>query len=223
VRTILILAVLSTLAGAAGSPAVAQPAEGQVYKPGNGVTLPVLVKDVKPTYTPGAMRRGVQGMVGTSCVVMADGKVGDCTVTRSLDAELDEEAVRVAKQWQFKPGTKDGKPVPVEISIEMSFTLRGGPPMFRPGAGVSSPAVVTEVKPDYPDDVMQAGINGTVELEGVVQIDGSIDTIRVTKGLDERLDREAVKALGQWRFKPGQKDGQDVRVLISVEMTFSVR
>jgi TonB family protein len=47
------------------------------------------------------------------------------------------------------------------------------------------------MKPDYPEDAKQAGVNGIVELEGVVQIDGSIDRIRVTKGIDERLDREA--------------------------------
>ena len=70
---------------------------------------------------------------------------------------------------------------------------------------------------------MRAGMQGTVELEGIVQIDGTIDSIRVTKSIDERLDREAVKALGQWRFKPGQKDGQDVRVRISIEMSFNVR
>lgn len=78
-------------------------------------------------------------------------------------------------------------------------------------------------KPDYPEEAKQTGVHGIVDLKGVVQIDGSIDSIHVTKGIDERLDREAVKALTQWRFKPGQKDGQDVRVLISVEITFSVR
>jgi TonB family protein len=206
-----------------GVPAVAQPAGDQVYKPGEGVTVPRVVKDVKPNYTPDAMRRGVQGLVGLSCVVKADGKVGDCTVTRPLDATLDQEAVRVAKQWQFEPGTKDGQPVAVEVSIEMSFTLRDGPPVFRPGAGVSSPVVISEVKPEYPADVMREGIQGTVELEGIVQIDGTIDSIRVVKGLDGRLDHEAVKALGQWRFRPGQKDGQDVRVRISIEMSFSAR
>ena len=66
-------------------------------------------------------------------------------------------------------------------------------------------------------------MQGTVELEGVVQADGTINRIRVTKGIDERLDREAINALGQWRFKPGQKDGKDVPVRISIEMSFSVR
>ena len=219
-QRILILAVLTTLAGA---PAVAQSAGEQVYKPGEGVSAPTVVKDVKPNYTPDAMRRRVQGLVGMSCVVKADGNVGDCTVTRPLDEALDQEAVRVAKQWQFKPGMMDGQPVAVEISIEMSFTLRDDPLVHQPGAGVSSPVVIREVKPEYPADVMREGIQGTVALEGVVQIDGTINNIRVTKGIDERLDYEAVKALGDWRFRPGQKDGQAVRVRISIEMSFSAR
>ena len=148
---------------------MAQSAGDQVYKPGEGVTAPTVVKDVKPNYTPDAMRRRVQGLVGMSCVVKADGNVGDCTVTRPLDDALDQEALRVVKQWQFKPGMKDGQPVAVEVSIEMSFTLRDGPPVFRPGAEVSSPAVIREVKPEYPADVMREGIQGTVELEGIVQ------------------------------------------------------
>jgi protein TonB len=218
VPTILILAVVSTLV----MPAAAAP-QDQVYKPGNGVTTPTVVKDVKPNYTPDALRRRVQGMVGLSCVVRADGTVGECTVTRPLDAELDRAAVGAAKQWHFRPGTKDGEPVAVEVSIDMSFTTGDGPPVYRPGSGITSPVVVREVKPDYPEEIKRAGIEGTVELEGIVQTDGTIGSIRVRKGIDERLDREAAETLSQWRFKPGQKDGENVRVLVLVEMSFSVR
>jgi TonB family protein len=70
---------------------------------------------------------------------------------------------------------------------------------------------------------MQSGHPG-LRRTGRDRRDRRIDRrIRVKRGLDERLDREAVKALGQWRFRPGQKDGQDVRVRISIEMTFSAR
>jgi TonB family protein len=220
VKAIVILAVLSTFSGAS----FPQAAAGQTYKPGDGVTNPVMVKDVKPVYTAAAMRRRVQGVVRASCVVLASGKVGDCTVTQPLDAELDQQAITAMKGWEFKPGTKDGEPVAVEVAIEMSFALRDGPPLYRTGApGVSSPVVIKEVKADYPADAMQAGVSGTVVMEGIVQLDGSIDTIHVIKGIDERVDREAVKALGQWRFTPGQKDGANVRVLISIEMTFNSR
>ncbi len=95
-----------------------------VYKPGNGVTAPVLIKEVKPSYTEGAMRRKVQGTVELSAVVTTDGDVGAVSVVQSLDPELDEQAIKAAKQWRFKPGTKDGKPVNVQVSIELTFTLK---------------------------------------------------------------------------------------------------
>jgi protein TonB len=58
--------------------------------------------------------------------VLTNGNVGDVTVTRSLDATygLDEEAAKAIKQWRFKPGTKDGKPVNVRVEVELTFTLK---------------------------------------------------------------------------------------------------
>lgn len=101
-------------------------AQAEVYKPGDGVTLPVVIKDVKPTYTKAAKDARIQGVVWVDAVVQADGNVGNVQVTRSLDTEfgLDEQAVKAAKEWKFKPGTKDGKPVAVRITLEMTFTLK---------------------------------------------------------------------------------------------------
>jgi TonB family protein len=96
----------------------------KVYKPGNGVTLPEVVKEVKPAYTPGAMQRKVQGSVWLDAVVLDTGKVGDVTVTKALDEELDQEAIKAAKQWEFKPGAYEGKPVAVQVVIELTFTLK---------------------------------------------------------------------------------------------------
>ena len=99
---------------------------GGEYKPGNGVTIPQLVREVKPAYTADAMRAKVQGTVWLECVVMPDGTVGRVQVVRSLDSTfgLDQEAIKAAKQWRFRPGTRLGEPVPVLITIELAFTLR---------------------------------------------------------------------------------------------------
>jgi TonB family protein len=58
--------------------------------------------------------------------VQKDGTVGDVQVIRSLDSTfgLDGEAIKAAKQWRFAPGTRMGEPVPVLITIELTFTLR---------------------------------------------------------------------------------------------------
>lgn len=99
---------------------------GGVYRPGNGVEVPRLIRQVRPNYTSEAMRAKVQGVVLLECVVETDGSVGSCGVQRSLDSTfgLDQEALKAAKQWRFQPGTRLGQPVPVLVSIELSFTLR---------------------------------------------------------------------------------------------------
>jgi TonB family protein len=100
----------------------------------NGVTIPTVVKQVRPAYTADAMRAHIAGTVVVECVVETDGSVGSVRVRRSLDAVngLDDEAVKAAKQWRFRPGTKDGVPVRVLVTIELSFTLREKPPTPPP-------------------------------------------------------------------------------------------
>jgi TonB family protein len=99
---------------------------GGAYRPGSGITLPSVVREVRPAYTADAMRAKVQGSVWLECIVMPDGTVGEVKVTRSLDPifGLDQEAIKAAKQWRFRPGMRQGEPVPVIITIELTFTLR---------------------------------------------------------------------------------------------------
>jgi TonB family protein len=99
---------------------------GGAYRPGSGVTSPELVHEVKPLYTPDAMRAKIQGSVLLECVVLPDGTVGDLRIIRSLDPVfgLDQEAIKAARQWRFRPGRRLGQPVAVLVNIELSFTLR---------------------------------------------------------------------------------------------------
>jgi protein TonB len=99
---------------------------GDVGPPGNGVSWPRLVRDVRPAYTADAMRARITGSVGLSCVVDRDGSVRDCRLTRSLDRRhgLDEEALRAARLWKFLPARRRDEPVPVRVTIDMDFSLR---------------------------------------------------------------------------------------------------
>ncbi len=99
---------------------------GGAYRVGNGVQPPRVLREVKPQYTPDAMRAKVQGSVLLECIVNADGTVGNIEIVRSLDQAfgLDREAVKAAKQWRFAPGMRQGQPVAVLVTLELTFTLR---------------------------------------------------------------------------------------------------
>ncbi len=106
---------------------VAKAVQETPVRPGNGVTLPRVIKDAKPQYTAAAMKAKIQGGVHVEMVVLTDGTPDAIRITRSLDAEhgLDEEAMKAAAQWRFEPGRRpNGTAVPVLITLEMTFTLR---------------------------------------------------------------------------------------------------
>jgi periplasmic protein TonB len=96
------------------------------YGIGNGVTGPELIHRTPPQYSAEAMRAKLQGVAVLSGVVGIDGLLHDIRVVRSLDPAfgLDQEAIRCVRQWRFRPGTRQGKPVAVYVTIEVAFNLR---------------------------------------------------------------------------------------------------
>jgi protein TonB len=99
---------------------------GGAYRPGAGITNPVPIRQPRPGYTSEAMRAKIQGQVELEAVILADGTVGDVRIVRSLDKVygLDQEAIKAARQWVFRPATdRDGKPVPIIVLLELTFTI----------------------------------------------------------------------------------------------------
>ena len=100
---------------------------GGAYQPGvNGVSMPEVLYEKKPEYTSAAMRAKVQGTVEVEAIVNPDGTIGEARVVRSLDDRfgLDEKAIEAVRLWRFRPAVKGGRPVPVRVVIELTFTLR---------------------------------------------------------------------------------------------------
>lgn len=99
---------------------------GGAYGPGNGVTDPIQIKDCKPLYTADALRAKIQGSAQLECMIEPDGSVSECRVTRSLDPTfgLDQEAIKAARQFRFRPATLNGKPVKYRALFEITFGLR---------------------------------------------------------------------------------------------------
>ena len=206
--------------------AAAQP-DAPVHKIGGGVSAPAVISERKPVYPSEAM--GIDGVVVLECVVETDGSVGDIRVVKPLDPALDQAAVAALEQWRFKPARKEGKAVRALVDVEMAFTWGQNIPrvdsmdVFKPGPGVTVPTVLKEVKPAYPSAAKDAGIQGIVKLDCIVQPTGRVGDTRVTQSLDPDLDREAIRALKQWRFTPGQRQGKPVPVQVSVEISFTLK
>ena len=99
--------------------------------------------------------------------------------------------------------------------------------VYRPGSLVTNPSVLVEVKPAYTAEAMRAKIQGAVEIEGIVMPDGTLDSPRVVRSLDKAygLDQKALEAVRKWKFKPGvlKATGQPVPILVTIELTFTLR
>src|SRR5579862_625457 len=98
---------------------------GGVHQPGNGCMSPQPIKRMDPKYTSDAMRAKLQGDVEVDAVVLENGMVGDVKITKSLDSQfgLDQEAVKAAKQWMFKPATCQGARVQMMVGLVIEFRL----------------------------------------------------------------------------------------------------
>jgi len=96
---------------------------GGVFRIGGGVSAPSVLSKVEPEYSEEARKAKWQGTVVVSVVVDELGRPRNVKVQRSLGLGLDQKAVEAVAQWRFKPGLKDGKPVPVFATIEVNFRL----------------------------------------------------------------------------------------------------
>ncbi|HXP83330.1 MAG TPA: energy transducer TonB [Bryobacteraceae bacterium] len=96
---------------------------GGAYRIGGGVSAPTVLVKVEPEYSEEARKAKWQGTVVLSLVVDENGSAQGIKVTKSLGLGLDQKAIEAVLKWRFKPGMKDGKPVPVMASIEVNFRL----------------------------------------------------------------------------------------------------
>jgi periplasmic protein TonB len=90
---------------------------------GRNVTQPVLLSRKDPEYSDEARKVKLQGTVILGIEVNAAGQVTNVVVLRSLGLGLDERAIEAVRQWKFRAGTMDGKPVSTRATVEVNFRL----------------------------------------------------------------------------------------------------
>jgi TonB family protein len=85
-------------------------------------------------------------------------------------------------------------------------------------AGLSAPTATRKVDPAYPLQLMRENVEGTVIVYAVIHANGSVGSVRILRGIDDRIDPFASQAISQWRFRPATKNGAPV----DVEATFLI-
>ncbi len=85
---------------------------------------------------------------------------------------------------------------------------------------LSGPTPIRKVDPKYPPTLMNEHVEGEVMLYAVIRRDGSVDSIQVVRGVDEELDKNAMNALSQWKFRPAMRQGEPVELEAIVHIPF---
>lgn len=104
----------------------------------------------------------------------------------------------------------------------LNFTeLRTDPNAPRvPSADLNGPSPIRKVDPKYPPTLINEHVEGEVVLYAVIRRDGSVDSIQLVRGLDDELDKNAMNALSQWKFRPATRQGEPVDLEAIIHIPF---
>ena len=180
----------------------------------------------------------VQGRVTLQFTVTEEGKVTDVKVLRSVNDEIDREAVRVVSESPLWTPGKDanGEIVPVTYTFPVIFQLPAHEdrkeqahylqadvkPTFNGGdTNEFAKWLYSELK--YPEECTKAGIEGRIAVSFTVGTDGRLTDIKILRGAHELLDAEALRVLNMSpEWTPGMKDGKAVPVSFTFPIVFEI-
>ncbi len=156
-----------------------------VYRLTRRVTAPRLISKVDPQYSEEARMAKLTGTVRISAIVGEDGEPRGVHAATSPGLGLDEAAIAAVRKWRFKPGEKDGIPVPVSVDVEVSFRpLTDSHDWFPARVVFDSPdgaarPVLTSAP--YPAMYSATGETGSVTLSFDVATDGEATNLHIVK------------------------------------------
>lgn len=92
-----------------------------VYFAPTDATLPELVSTVEPAYSPEAISEGCSGPVQVRLMIDAQGRPDHPWIAHEFGCGLDQRALTAVSHWRFRPGTRNGKPVPIGAVVDVNF------------------------------------------------------------------------------------------------------
>ena len=178
---------------------------------GGAVSSPTLLHYVNPQFSEQARAAKFSGMVLVTLIVDANGMPQDVHVLRGVGMGLDEEAVEAVKQYTFRPAMENGKPVAVQLNVQVNFQI------------LDSPKVLHSVPLELSPEAIQSRASGAIQVAFIVDKDGNAQNVHVTRGAGMGMDERAVEAIKQYKFEPFLKDGQPVAQATTLELKFDAK
>lgn len=216
---------------------------------GDAELLQFLAQNIR--YPKEAEEKQLGGRVICSFIVDKEGKIYDVKVIRGVHPSLDAEAIRVVHAMpRWTPGENEGKPVAVQYTVPISFSLSADPqpedklvvaldnehftdedpanPVYRvaehmPRYPGGDEALLTFIARNikYPRDAQKTGKQGRVICIFIVEKDGQVSNVKILRGIYPSLDEEAIRVIKSFpRWTPGTVKGSPVRVTFTVPITF---
>ena len=195
-------------------------------------------------YPQDAREKKIQGRVICSFIVENNGSLSHIKILRGVNADINAESIRVLKlSPKWKPGVQNGIKVRTQFTVPISFTLDGDGiksaeapqtpaankvyssvqelPAFPGGIEALGKFLSTNIR--YPKSAREKGIEGRVICTFVVETDGSLSNITISKSVSADLDEEAVRVLKlSPNWTPGKQDDTEVRVQYSIPISFKL-
>ncbi|MCU0701603.1 MAG: TonB family protein [Myxococcaceae bacterium] len=183
---------------------------------------------------PGVLKPGLVGDAAAKKALILLGEV-DAAQAQALVAQAREAQVPVVGVGQTHASTDvllvvDG----VRLFVGEQATKRLGARF--PAAVLKLATIVTGPEGDvdptvrepwtagtYPDDALNAGVEGPVQLRITVDETGRVTDAVVTRGLGFGLDEEAVRRIKRFTFNPGRRGGRPARVSIDYTVRFAIQ
>lgn len=218
--------------------------------PNGGMTALMKYLSDNIRYPEAAHKAGIQGRVTVQFVVGKDGSIGNVSILRGVNADLDAEAIRVISSMpKWKPGTQKGEPVKVKYTVPVMFRLAPEPvekidettvvgyhtpvagevydvvdkmPEFPGGMTGLMQYLSKNIR--YPAEAQTKGIQGRVTVAVIINTEGKAVNASIVRSVDPSLDAEALRVASTMPdWVPGTKDGKPVNVRYTFPVTFRLQ
>lgn len=187
---------------------------------------PAPIYKPEPPYSPVARNLHIERTVTMMIIIGTDGRVTDVHLTsKPMDDGLDQNAQDTVRTWKFRPATLNGRPVMVRVLVQVTyrlFDLPGNAPAMTVSEQ-ATPLPLFKPDPEYTDAARQAKLEGTVTLEIMVDKSGRVTKAKeIGPKLGMGLDKQAIKTVRTWKFRPATRDGKTTEVRTLIRVTFKL-